>query len=297
MECRYPLIETCDRRMPPDYGGPVFVSDIDKTYLSTRFSSMKGLAKIPVEFAVDKAAVAGMTEILRGVRRGGGPEFASAPLYFVSSSPPQLRPVIQRKMLLDGVQPDGFTFKDWARTVLDFRPGRLKDHLGFKLSALLYGRSRRVRSTEYLFGDDVERDAAAYSVYADIISGTMQAPRLEALLIESGVAGEDREVIQEMLAALPGERGGVGAAFILMVRSDEPSNIESQGRVVCAVRDAFQLGLALYERSLVDAQCVQAARAGVRKAAKLDDGELQRRLDDALARGLVSDERLGELRL
>ena len=57
MELRYPLAVFNDRDLPRDYAGPVFVWDVDKTYLSTRFSSSSGLARIPIEFSVDKVAI------------------------------------------------------------------------------------------------------------------------------------------------------------------------------------------------------------------------------------------------
>ncbi|HQF25177.1 MAG TPA: hypothetical protein PL065_17065, partial [Polyangiaceae bacterium] len=159
--CCYPLSVVDDRIFSLDYDGPVFIWDIDKTYLATRFSQPKYMARIPIEFAVDKQAIAGMPEVLRGIRRGTTAAFACAPLYFVSASPPQLRAVITRKMLLDGVEYDGITFKDWAKTIMQRRPGRLKEQVGFKICALLEGRRRRPMASEYLFGDDVEKDAVA----------------------------------------------------------------------------------------------------------------------------------------
>lgn len=289
----YPLREWSQRTLPSGYDGPAYVSDIDKTYLATRFSSFKGLAKIPIEFAVDKASIAGMPEVLRGVRRGPGPGFASAPLYFVSSSPPQLRPVLERKMLLDGVQPDGLTFKDWAATVRQLRPGRLKDHLGFKLAALLHGRRQRLLSTEYLFGDDVERDAQSYSLYARALGDELTDAAFDRALEEGGVAADDRRCIVSLRAALPEPRGKVGGIFIMMVRSDAPEPIERHGRGVRAVRGAYQLALALRERGLVDRGCVDAARAALRAEGGLDDAALRSREEDALARGLASAESLG----
>ena len=47
------------------------ICDIDKTYLNTRFSTWRGLARIPFEWAIDKAPISGMVPLLRGLRRGG----------------------------------------------------------------------------------------------------------------------------------------------------------------------------------------------------------------------------------
>ena len=117
----YPLCEIDNRSLPPDYAGPVFIWDVDKTYLSTHFSSLQGLVRIPVEFPIDKRAIPGMPELVRGLRKGRGAGVACAPLYFITASPPQLRSALENKMLLDGVEFDGITFKDWLRTLIPTR--------------------------------------------------------------------------------------------------------------------------------------------------------------------------------
>jgi len=292
----YPLAEFRQRVLPAGYDGPVFVSDIDKTYLATRFSSMKGLARIPIELAVDKQAVAGMTEILRGVRRGPGPGFAAAPLYFISSSPPQLRRVIERKMLLDGVQPDGFVFKDWLRTLGEGKPKRLKEHVAFKLTALLRGRLSRPDATEYLFGDDVERDPETYSLYGRLLAGELEEDALEAELREYSVAPADRQEVQTLLASLPARHGRVAGAFILLVRGRGQEALARGGPAVTVVRDAYQLGLALLDRGLVDERCVAAVRACLRDQGRRSEQELGHRLAEAVERGLVSGSTADRLR-
>src|SRR5688572_7492402 len=121
--------QTNDRRLPPDYAGDVLLWDIDKTYLDTRFSSMRGLLSIPFEFAIDKRSLPGAAVLLRALRRGAGAESALVPLYFISGSPPQLRRVVERKMVLDGVDYDGITFKDQLGLLLARRPGLIKAQL------------------------------------------------------------------------------------------------------------------------------------------------------------------------
>jgi hypothetical protein len=97
----FPNNRVNERTFAAGWSGEVVVCDIDRTYLATRFSTLKGLARIPFEFAVDKQDIDGIVVLLREVRRGPAPESRSTPLYFISASPAQLRPVIQRKMLLD----------------------------------------------------------------------------------------------------------------------------------------------------------------------------------------------------
>ena len=107
-----------DRELPSDYRGDVLFWDIDQTYLDTRFSSLQGLLRIPLEIALDKAAIPGAAPLLRALRRGPGAKSALVPLYFVSGSPHQLRRAVERKMLLDGGEQDDITFKDQLRLLV-----------------------------------------------------------------------------------------------------------------------------------------------------------------------------------
>lgn len=294
---RYPLSVTDERDLPPDYEGDVFIWDIDKTYLATHFSSMQGLARIPLEFAVDKRAIAGMPEVLRGLRRGPGPGFAAAPLYFVSSSPPQLRRVIERKMLLDGVQPDGFTFKDWVATLRRFRPGRLHDHLGYKLCALLLGRQRWPRCREFLFGDDAERDAETYALYAGIINRERDAGAVLGELIAGRVQPDDRRFVFDLIDSIPEDVGRVERIFIHLAKGTAPDDLGVYGPRILPVRNAFQLALALYHIDRVDRDTVSQARQGVLDAYRLSGEELEEQVDDAVTRGLVDQASLARLGL
>jgi hypothetical protein len=295
MESRYPLKIFDDRHLSPDFRGDVFVWDIDKTYLSTHFSSMKGLARIPLEFAVDKSAIAGMPEVLRGLRRGPGPTFAAAPIYFVSSSPPQLKGVIERKMLIDGVQPDGFTFKNWGATLRQLRPDRLKDHLGYKLCALLMGRRSRPLCREFLFGDDAERDAETYALYASILAHERDARAVLHELITGRVKPDDRGLIFDLIDELPEEVGQVGRVFIHLTKGTTPDDLEVYGPRICPVHNGFQLALALFQLGLIDVRSAQQARMAYKAAFQATPEQLEQQIDDAVTRDLIAQETLAKL--
>lgn len=284
----YPLSVDDQRVLPEGYDGPVFTWDIDKTYLSTHFSSVKGLARIPVEFAVDKQAIPGMPEVLRGLRRGPGREYACSPLYFVSASPPQLRGVLEHKMLLDGVEYDGITSKDWLRTLVRLRPGRLHEQVGFKLCALLDGKSRRPLSVEYLFGDDVEKDAVAYSLYAELVGGGLSAGRATERMKAEGVKGNDRKSVLELLDGLPADRGEVRRVFIHLENGTPPEDVERTGALVTAVDGACQLGLALLEMGLLDVEAARNACAAAAAGSDSPEASARAWVDDAVRRGVVS---------
>jgi len=284
----YPLSCVDERDLPDGFGGSVFVWDIDKTYLSTRFSSLGGLTRIPLEFAVDKQAIPGMPAVLRGLRRGPGPGVACAPLYFVSGSPPFLRGVVQAKMLMDGVEYDGITFKDWAGCLKQRTPGRLREQVGYKVCALLTGRLARPGAVEYLFGDDVEQDALAFDLYARVLEGSLPAGEAVARLTEAGVPRVDRENVFDLLGRLPPRRGRVERIFIHLARNTPPARFDAFGKRVVPVRSAFQLALALLELDLVDRQALEEARAALFGPGEEGGEAAREQAADALARGLVS---------
>jgi Phosphatidate phosphatase APP1, catalytic domain len=293
----YPLNVVDNRSLPEGYSDPAFVWDIDKTYLATRFSSPKYMARIPLEFAVDKQAIPGMPQILRGLRRGPGPRFACAPLYFVSASPPQLRKVIERKMMLDAVDFDGITFKDWGATLAQMRPGRLREQVGFKICALLDGRRRRPLAREFLFGDDFEKDAVAYGLYAKILSGELHGDDMLAALDQEGVPGDDADCIRRMREALPSPLGVVEKVFIHLERGLEPESFADQRPLVAPVHGAFQLSLALFALDLVDDRTVTEAASAIRATSVFRRLDLDELMADGVQRGLISSEQANKLPL
>lgn len=296
MGAGYPLFMKDYRPLPEGFDGAVFVWDIDKTYLATHFSSLRGLARIPIEFAVDKGAIPGMPEILRGLRKGPGSKFACAPLYFVTASPPQLRKVLEQRMLLDGVEFDGITFKDWLRTIRERRPGRLREQAGFKICALIAGRIHRPAAREYLFGDDTEADAEAFHLYAGLMHGDLAGGEAEKAMEAAGVKKDDRRAIFSLLDRLPKKRGEVKRIFIHLAAATPPEAFQRYGGLVAPVRDAFQLGLALFASGLVDGDTVRRCRKTLFPDAEQKD-TLHAQVADAVARGLISKRKAGALKL
>jgi hypothetical protein len=292
MKVPYPLSQNEQRSYPEGFAGDVFVWDIDKTYLQTNFSSLSEMARIAMEFAIDKKAIAGMPEILRGLRRGPEENFACAPLYFVSASPTQMRRVIEKKMRMDGVEYDGIILKNWLKTLCQLRPGRLREQMGFKICALLAARQNRPKSVDYLFGDDVESDAGAFFIYARLLSGELTAKAAETRLIDAGVKLDDRQCIRTLLDRLGPDRGRVERAFIHLENNTPPERFQSLAPVVVPVKGAVQLSLALYELDLVSTETVRQAIASVKSSPATPDFDAL--VEDALNRKLVGKKKLKE---
>ncbi|MFT7581339.1 MAG: hypothetical protein ACI9MR_003014 [Myxococcota bacterium] len=249
MPYSYPLDRSNDRAYAPDFEGTVFVWDIDKTYLASEIDSLRGLLAIPLEFAVDKRNVAGTGALLRALRHGTAPkgETHANPIYFVSASPPQLRSVIERKMLLDGVEFDGITFKDQVALVKKGKFGKLREQIGYKLSALLLNRRDLPWTVrEVLFGDDSESDALIYSLYGDVVAGRLRADRLRRTLLQNGVGPEDAAFIVSLTENLPTQEI-VAGIFINLENKSAPERFAAFDPRVLPCSDTFQMALRLFE--------------------------------------------------
>lgn len=212
------LERTNERKLPADWAGDIYVWDIDKTYLDTRFSSLRGLLSIPFELAIDKRALPGTVPLLRGLRHGAGEESSIAPIYFISGSPKHLRGIVERKMTLDGVQFDGITFKDQLGLLKARRPKGITEQVGYKLKALLLYRREHPAGARYtLFGDDVERDVDSFLLFGEVCGG-LRGPALRQRLVSMGVHDRDVHEAASIADTLPLESDPVARVFIHEVR-------------------------------------------------------------------------------
>ena len=290
----FPIHRQSYRTLPPDWVGEVFVADIDRTYLATQISSMKGMARIPFERAADKEDIAGMARLFREIRRGPGPELRNTPLYFVSASPAQLRPVIERKMRLDGIGFDGTTFKNWTGVLRQLRLRRFREQVGFKLTALLAGRAELPPGAiENLVGDDLETDPLTYALYADVLAGRIGVGDLPRILALNGVMLIDAlAIVQARRQVVPGR--GVKRAFIRMERNSDPDVFLDYGPGVVGCRGPFQMAAVLMRDGNVSEDgAVRVAGALLQRG--LPPTELSARLRDLCRRALLSPEETASL--
>lgn len=285
----FPIHRANYRTLDPDWEGEVFVADIDRTYLATQISSMKGMARIPFERAADKEDIAGMARLFREIRRGPGQERRDTPLYFVSASPSQLRPVIERKMMLDGIGFDGTTFKSWTGVFRKLNLRRLREQVGFKLTALLAGRAELPRGAiENLIGDDLETDPVTYAIYADVLAGRIGVGDLERILRLNGVMESDaRAIVRARRELSPGR--GVKRAFIRMERHADPDVFLDYGAGIVGCRGPLQMAAVLMRDGNVSEDGV-ARVAGALLQRGVAPTELRDRLRDLCRRALLSPE-------
>jgi len=269
-------------------GGPirhVYRWDLDKTYLRTDFDSLRGLLRAALEKATDKVNVAGSAALLRELEAVG-----DASVTIVSGSPTQLRQVLEEKLRLDGVSWDELVLKPNLKNVARGRFRAIRDQVGYKLPALLQARARvPVDSTETCFGDDAEADAFIYSLYADVLSGAVDAARLTRILEGAVSYEEDADLILGLAAAAP-RRDAVRRIFIHLDAHSPPARFSAYGRRVVPIFNYFQVAVLL----LLDGRLPPPAV--VRVAAEMTQGygyslaSLANSFQDLVRRGFAREE-------
>ncbi len=292
---RFPVHTVSRRDYPAGWQGEVFTCDIDRTYLDTRFSSMKGLARIPFEGALDKVTIPGMAQLLKEVRRGPGQVSRHTPIYFVSSSPHQLRGVLERKFLLDGIEFDGTTFKNWGALIKSGRLRGFKNQVPYKLAALLGNRAALPPGArEVLLGDDLEVDPLVYDLYRRILSGRIPDRELPAVLARHHVNPDDARGIAALRLRAGNMPGGVIRALIRTERSEHPEAFLANWPWLVPCHDAFQMALALWDQRSISVAGVMRVARNLRLF-EISAGSLEASVREMVRRGLLDAQQVEEL--
>lgn len=274
---------------PEDYQGDVYIWDLDKTYLRSRFESLRDLVRTALQKAKDKVAYPGASPLLRALRTDA--EGKKRPIYFVSASPPQLAEVIAEKFALDGVEIDGIYFKDNLRNMRLRRLKRLREQMGYKLLALMDLRSRLPQgAVEVMFGDDTETDAAIYALYSEMLERWVAGHDLKELLLKNGVFRDEAIKIAWRSRKLP-HRTPVHRIFIHVHRSVDPRYYRRFGDTVCATRNYFQTALGLhFDEKRISIEDVASVAAEILEHSGLNRFDLAGDFLDLTKRRSISDE-------
>ena len=259
--------------------------DMDKTYLKTDFDTIKDLIKTAFQRPADKANVPGSADLLKAVRMDAA---GNAEIYFISGSPKQMRGVLSQKLQLDGIDFDGFVLKDNLRNLLRGRFRAIKEQVGYKLPALLRARAKAdTESGETLFGDDAERDAFVYSLYADLLAERVAPDVLEEVLNIAGVYPDGRESIYAALDHLspcdPVER-----IIIHLDRKSPPIRFEAYGSRVVPVYNYFQAALTLFGDGRLKANTTIRIGIALHRSFDFSVDVLLRSFQDMLRRGALN---------
>lgn len=270
----------------------IYIWDLDKTYLDTKFETLKGLFKTAMEKAFQKKNVPGTGALVRALRNSwqsrhvGRTDF---PIYFVTGSPPQLEKKIHEKLNLDGIYPYGIFFKDNLKNIHPRRWRRLAQQTGYKLQALLQLRSHLGSDIrQILWGDDSESDAIIYSLYSDICSRRMDESELRRVLKNLKVVGHQMDIIFELQAAVP-VQDPVEKIYINLADDTDAEYYIKFGRRTLPTYNSFQTALDLFQdQRLTSEQVIRVAKDMITNF-HFSVEELEKSLDDLIRRPVLGE--------
>lgn len=256
--------------------------DVDKTYIHTDFDSTRALIRAWRQTPEEKQNIPGAPALLRELLRT---KDAQRQITFISGSPQQMRKVLLQKFALDGIQPDRFILKPNLSNILKLRLRDVHNQIGYKLRALIDSQS--LDHSEYLFGDDSEQDGLIYSLYGDLLEGTVSVDALQEFLQIAGLYDAEVErIVQAYIGMTPG-RGKVERVFIHLDRRSPVSRFYDYGWRVVPVYNYFQAGIVLFDMNMLNG----AALSEILRAME-DDAytpvRLANSLQDLVRRGYAS---------
>ena len=270
--------------------------DLDKTYLSSEFDTLRQLWRTAWERGEDKIEVPGVAAVLKALKSSAERTRRPLGLYFISASPPQIGKAVRDKLALDGVPYDGIVFKDQLRHIRRGEFRNLREHVGFKLRELIRGRlAITPPPDEMLFGDDWESDPLSYSAYADVVAGRLRGLALETLLVRIGV---DPVAIPELLALADQVEPAplaVRRIFINLARRTPPARLHAFGPRLVPTFNYFQTAVVLAADGVLDRTGVATVARALTERATHGPLHLDNSLADLVRRGYVSEWRAQSL--
>jgi hypothetical protein len=233
------------------------ICDIDKTYLETNFESITRLAKIAFEGAKDKITVHGANEILNSIRWGASENennlVEPRELHFVSSSPPQLRAVLEEKLMLDGIDWSSDTFKNQAYNIRKRRMDLLRHHVGYKSLAILrIVLAAPSGSSFYMIGDNAETDTYIYFGVKCLLEGLLTKEGYLRYLEFSGVEKASLKSLARVIEKVPESK--VSRIFIRNVEGYKFVQAAPLTDVIFQFDDFFQVGLELIREKVIPSE-------------------------------------------
>lgn len=222
----------------------VFIWDLDKTYLDTKWESLRGLIKTIFEKGESKVNVPGTKTLVQGMQEVYG---SRLPIFFVSASPPQLEKKIYQKLVTDGIEPLGFLSKDNLKNFYPGRFWRLNKQIGYKLQALMELRLRLDPEVKMVcWGDDSESDASIYSLFSDLCGHRMTDREVRELLKSYWVLDSQIDLILELRDMLD-SGDPVQRIYINLADDTDPEYYAKYGRRLFVMEDAFQGAVDLFQ--------------------------------------------------
>src|SRR5690606_14012409 len=106
--------------------------DLDRTYLDTDITSVRGMVRAALEPAAEKRTIPGAGALLRGLITTD----PACRVSVISGSPTQMREVLAEKLARDGVRVDQLVLKDNLGNLRRGRFRAIRGQVGYKLPQL-----------------------------------------------------------------------------------------------------------------------------------------------------------------
>lgn len=264
----------------------VFIWDLDKTYLDTKWETIRGLLRTAFEKGQKKKNIPGAKTLVQGMQKHFGSDL---PIFFVSASPPQMIKSIYEKLTFDGLKPLGFLSKDNLKNVYPGKFKFLNKQIGYKLQALMELRLRLKNTVKIVcFGDDSESDAVVYSLFSDLCAHRITDREAKDILLNLQVLEPRIDLILELRDMLTTE-DPVERVYIHLESDTDPEYYDKFGRRLFVVEDTFQTAVDLYQYDFITAQdVVEVAKAIIRTYNHYSRDQLERSYDNLFRRNRVS---------
>ncbi len=278
-----------------DYGqfDEVYVWDLDKTYLDTHWQSLKDIFRASFADNYHRNNVPGTATLVNSLKQFWQQKHGKDsvfPIFFITASPPQMEKKIREKLQSDEILPLGIFFKDNLRNLWPGRFWKLKQHVGYKVTALMYLRTLlKQQVSQVLWGDDSETDAVIYSLYSDFCAHRVTGEEGESILKSFQVSSEQIQRIASTQAQI-GASDPVEKIYINLAIDTDPEYYMKFGRRMLPSYNSLQIALDLFQDHRLDIEHV--LRVG--KDLFLNYGytvdELQRSLDDLIRRHVIGEQ-------
>lgn len=261
----------------------VFRWDLDKTYLRSEFESVGDLVNAAFESARDKRAYPGATALLRSLGQD-----MDHRICIVSGSPTQMRRVLMAKLRLDGVRYDEFVLKNNLKNLVRGRFRALRSQVPYKLPTIMASRiGLGTTPPETLFGDDAEADAIIYSLYADILAGTIDADQLSRIMAAARAYDDEIEWVLSLHRQII-RNDSVKRVLIHLDKRTATGTFSHFGARLVPIFNYFQAALVLYADGVLDARQVLYVAEDMLATPEYELATLANSLQDLMRRGRIS---------
>lgn len=275
----------------------VYIWDVDKTYLDTKFETFRGLIRTATEKATQKKNIPGAAKLVQNIKeawikKNNSPHF---PIYFITASPPQMEKKIREKLSMDGVKPFGIFCKDNLPNLRPRRFWRLNKHVGYKLQALLQMRSLLKEDVRLiLFGDDGESDSVIYSLFSDICSRRLDSSELRKILNAFHVLDDQIDNMYRILENLP-VNDPVEKIYINLVEDTDAEYYLKFGRRTLPTSNSLQIALDLCQDHRLEPIHVVTVAQDLISQYGYTTEEIERSFDDMVRRQKIGESLCREL--